>query len=164
MSQIIARCPQCNRAVKVPEDLFGQAIQCPSCNNTFLAPALESSAARAPTYSDSPGPWADTPALYTEDSRDRRVAYGKPDRSVLILTLGILGLVICGPLGIAAWVMGNTDLAAIRRGEVDRTGEGMTRAGQILGIVSTVLFIVQLVVLGLWITFVATVVASRPRW
>ncbi|MCP4894736.1 MAG: DUF4190 domain-containing protein, partial [Actinomycetales bacterium] len=29
-----------------------------------------------------------------------------PDRSSIVLVLGVLSLVICAPLGIAAWVMG----------------------------------------------------------
>ena len=63
----------------------------------------------------------------------------RPHRATLILVLGILGLVLCMPLGIAAWVMGNSDLAAMNRGEVDPTGRGMTEAGRVVGIVSVVL-------------------------
>jgi hypothetical protein len=64
----------------------------------------------------------------------------RPHRATLILILGILGLVLCMPLGIAAWVMGNADLAAMNRGEVDPTGRGMTEAGRVVGIVSVALF------------------------
>lgn len=59
----------------------------------------------------------------------------RPHRGVLVLVFGILGIVSCFPLGIAAWVMGNADLAAMQRGEMDRSGEGMTRAGKVCGIV-----------------------------
>jgi hypothetical protein len=48
---------------------------------------------------------------------------------------GLLGL----PLGIAAWVMGNTDLAKIRSGAMDPGGSGPTRLGRECGIVGTFL-------------------------
>ncbi len=63
----------------------------------------------------------------------------RPHRGVLILVLGILGIVLCMPLGIAAWVMGSGDLAAMGRGEIDPTGRSMTQAGKVCGIISVVL-------------------------
>lgn len=53
-----------------------------------------------------------------------------------ILVLGILGLVLCMPLGIAAWIMGNNSLAAIDRGEGDPSQRGTINAGRICGMVS----------------------------
>ena len=41
--------------------------------------------------------------------------------------------------------MGNGDLAAMRAGRMDRTGEGMTQAGRILGIVAVVLLCIGIV-------------------
>lgn len=73
-------------------------------------------------------------------------------RGVLILVLGILGLTICFPLGIAAWVMGNTDLAQMDSGRMDPEGRGMTQAGRICGMIS-----VAFAVLGLLI-FIGTLV------
>ena len=58
-------------------------------------------------------------------------------RGGLILTLGILGLVCCQLAAPFAWRMGYTDLAAMRDGRMDRAGEGMTKAGMILGIAGT---------------------------
>jgi len=65
----------------------------------------------------------------------------KPHRGTLILVLGILSLVCCGLLGIAAWLMGNTDLKEMAAGTMDPTGQGMTNAGKICGIIGTVLTI-----------------------
>jgi hypothetical protein len=79
---------------------------------------------------------------YEDDYRPRR-RYGRPHRGGAVLALGILSIVICTPLGIFAWVMGNRDLDAIRRGEMDREGEGLTQAGKICGIVGTVLLVLQ---------------------
>ena len=66
----------------------------------------------------------------------------KPHRGTLILVLGILGLVICGPLGIAAWVMGNGDLKEMDAGALDPSGRSMTNAGRICGMIATILMIV----------------------
>lgn len=64
-----------------------------------------------------------------------------PLRSVnggLILTLGILGLLLCNLLGPFAAVMGSNAVAAIDRGEADPNERGSANAGRILGIISTV--------------------------
>jgi len=72
----------------------------------------------------------------------------QPHRGVLVLILGILGLLLCFPLGIVAWIIGNGDLEAMRSGRMDRTGEGLTQAGRICGMVSVALAALGLV-LGL---------------
>ena len=76
-----------------------------------------------------------------------------PHRGNTILVLGILGLIVCGPLGIAAWVMGKGDLAKIDACLMDPTGRGTTQAGMVLGIIGTVLIIVQV---GLGILIMAS--------
>ncbi|MCL4177337.1 MAG: DUF4190 domain-containing protein [Verrucomicrobia bacterium] len=77
----------------------------------------------------------------------------RPHRGVLILVFGILGLVLCFPFGIAAWIMGNGDLSEIRGGRMDPTGEGLTQAGRICGIVATVLAILGVLVFFLMLAF-----------
>ncbi len=71
----------------------------------------------------------------------------KPHRGTLILVLGILGLVICGPLGIAAWVMGNGDLKQMDAGTLDPSGRGITNAGRICGMIATILMILAVVIM-----------------
>ena len=61
----------------------------------------------------------------------------KPHRGTLILVLGILSLVACGPLGIAAWIMGNGDLKEMDAGAMDPSGRSTTNAGRICGIISS---------------------------
>jgi len=68
-----------------------------------------------------------------------------PHRGGMILVMGILGIVICAPLAIVAWVMGQGDLGKIRSGMMDPAGQGTTQAGMILGIVGTILFILSIV-------------------
>jgi hypothetical protein len=71
----------------------------------------------------------------------------KPHRGTLILILGILGLVICGPLGIVAWVMGNGDLKEMDAGALDPSGRSMTNAGRICGMIACILMIIAVVVM-----------------
>ncbi len=69
-----------------------------------------------------------------------------PHRGVLILVLGILGIVCCIICGIVAWVMGNNDLKKMADGVMDPSGQGLTTAGKICGIVGVVLQIIGIVV------------------
>ena len=59
-----------------------------------------------------------------------------------ILVLGILGWVLCGFLGIIAWVQGNAHERGCRARGV--TPSGAAVAGKILGMIATFLLIVQL--------------------
>ena len=68
-----------------------------------------------------------------------------PHRGTTVLVMGILSLVICAPLGIAAWIMGKGDLAKIDAGQMDPSGRGTTQAGVVLGIIGTVLLALQVV-------------------
>lgn len=70
----------------------------------------------------------------------------KPHRGTLILVLGILGLILCQPVGIAAWVMGNADLKQIAAGAMDPEGKSMTQIGKILGIIAVVLMVVGILI------------------
>jgi len=69
----------------------------------------------------------------------------KPHRGTLILVLGILSLIVCAPLGIVAWIMGNADLKQIEAGQMDPEGKQLTTIGKILGIIATILLIIAIV-------------------
>lgn len=71
----------------------------------------------------------------------------KPHRGAIILVYGILGLLVCPLLGIAAWTMGNNDLREMNAGYMDRTGKELTNAGRILGMVATGILILQGVII-----------------
>jgi hypothetical protein len=81
----------------------------------------------------------------------------EPHRGALIANLGNasmfiggLSLCLCGlgaavsiPLGVAAWVMANRDLALMRSGAVDPAGRAQTEAGRtgaVVGIVLSLIF------------------------
>ena len=78
----------------------------------------------------------------------------EPHRGVVILVLGILSLTFCQPLGIAAWIMGNTDMRKIQAGQMDPSGEALTQGGRICGIIGTILFGIGLVISAILLVFV----------
>jgi hypothetical protein len=76
-----------------------------------------------------------------------------PHRGVLILILGIAGIVCCFIAGIVAWILGNKDLEEMAQGRMDPTGQGLTQAGKICGIVSVVLQIIGIIIWFLVVGF-----------
>lgn len=103
-----------------------------------------------------------------DDRSDREVDYddthrggGEPHRGVLILVLGILSLMVCGVLGIAAWMMGKSDLEKMRIGQMDKEGEPLTKVGYILGIVGSILFMLQMLLLVVYFVFFMVLIAGE---
>ena len=66
-----------------------------------------------------------------------------PEGASTILVLGILGLLICAPLGIAAWIQGNTYMKRCK--EIGVEPEGSAVAGRICGMIASILMLVVLV-------------------
>ncbi len=88
----------------------------------------------------------------------------EPHRATTILILGILSLVVCQPLGIAAWMMGSADLKKMKAGQMDRSGEGQTQAGYVLGIISLVIMAISLLMFCLIFAMAGvTGVALQPQ-
>jgi hypothetical protein len=101
-----------------------------------------------------------------DDFDDDIHATVQPHRGVMILVFGILGVlsiscVLLGFLGIFAWVMGKRDLELMRRGQMDKEGRSLTHAGYILGIVGTILFMLQSLFWVAYIAFIAYIFATR---
>lgn len=65
----------------------------------------------------------------------------KESRADLVLMLGILSLFMCGPLGIIAWIIANSDLRKMRAGIVSSRKVGLLKVGKALGIVGAILFV-----------------------
>lgn len=70
----------------------------------------------------------------------------RPHRGALILVFGILSFVVCPFFGIAAWVMGNSDLRDMAAGRIDPSGRDLTQAGRICGMVGTLLVLIPMVI------------------
>ncbi|MCL4201870.1 MAG: hypothetical protein KJ000_05205 [Pirellulaceae bacterium] len=145
-------CSGCGQTLRVADEHAGKKARCPACGTIADVPLAGSPAAAFeeptrqwpgdPPFKPSANPFADRPEPainpYASPSAPmvRPGQYGKPHRAGLVLTFGIIGILCCMPFGIAAWVMGASDLAEIRAGRMDPSGEGTTRVGMILGIVS----------------------------
>ena len=93
------------------------------------------------------------------DDAPRRGSGGKPHRGGMILTFGILGLLCCGIFAILAALMGSADLKEMAAGRMDKSGESMTKVGQILGFIAIALNVVT--ILGYGIFFVAMGAGAR---
>jgi len=86
-------------------------------------------------------------------------AHLRPHRGGLILALGLLGLLSCQLLGVMAWLMGSEDLKEIRAGRMDPDGEGLTQAGTVLGIISSVILGLSLLAV-LFVMFMMAAIAA----
>lgn len=151
-------CTGCGRQLRVPDAHAGKQARCPACGqicpipqsspgNDNLPPPSPSPVGPSVTPpGPSPNPFADqaspqsqspfsSPNPYQPPGYAGGVFQGAPHRGGLILTFGLLGFFCCIFFGIAAWIMGNEDLNAMRAGRMDPSGEGLTRAGMILGII-----------------------------
>ena len=83
----------------------------------------------------------------------------QPHRGTMILVFGILGLIVCFPFGVVAWVMGNTDLKAMDAGTMDPEGRGTTQAGKIIGMIATILNVLGFII-GILFFAVALILAA----
>lgn len=154
-------CTGCGQTLRVADEHAGKMARCPKCGAVVGVPAAGTAASAVPPLQPVPdflqpaassNPFGDRPDQvanpYAAPAAPQAPvrSYGRPHRGGMILTFGILGLLCCLPLGIVAWVMGATDLKAIRAGTMDPAGQSMTQAGMVIGIISVVLA-------SLWIVF-----------
>lgn len=177
---ITVDCPSCNRKLRVPDDLLGKKVKCPTCSTTFTAEEAAAPPPEPPVEEEveervpARRPAAPPPDEYAEDEeeedegyerprrRRRRRSYSVPHRGSLVLVLGILSVVgilsiILGPI---AWSMGNHDLKEIRAGRMDPEGEGTTNAGRICGIIGTIIGALQVLCCGVYVVAIIAAVAS----
>jgi LSD1 subclass zinc finger protein len=158
-------CPSCRRQLRLPPDLLGRSVRCPTCSTTFTAedPAATSEAVPLAAEAATPASSARDRAgdaeeraspprrrRRDEDDEDERPwdrgptvrRDCEPHRGGMVLALGIVGIVVPllgGPCAIIAWVMGQRDRVKIHDRVMDPAGEGLTLAGWICGIIGTVL-------------------------
>jgi hypothetical protein len=106
---------------------------CPQCGENLQPDAkfcYKCGAQISPVNAGNPGTQS-SPA-------STQAGYQKPGRGGVILTLGILSIVMFGPLtGIPAWIMGHHDLREIRAGLISQGEYSLTTAGMVLGIIGT---------------------------
>lgn len=76
-------------------------------------------------------------------------SYPEASQATTALVLGIIGIVLCQFLGPVAWVMGNNEMEAIDAGRRAPENRGTANAAKILGIISTVLLALGIVLVVL---------------
>jgi hypothetical protein len=76
-------------------------------------------------------------------------------KGMTILILGILSLVCCSPLGIAAWLMGNSALKEIDAQPGRYANRQIVQIGRILGIIGTVILVLTVI----WFLFLGGLAA-----
>ena len=147
----ITQCPQCQRKLNVPDAQLGQTVRCPLCGEEFTAAVLHIQ--RPPPVS----PQREPPSRSRDDEDFGRRAPSdyndfrtssrevRPHRGGLILALGLIGMfmsfcVLPGWImgGIAA-SMGALDLQQMARGTIDESGRGLTKGGQVCGIIALII-------------------------
>jgi ABC-type Fe3+ transport system permease subunit len=79
--------------------------------------------------------------------------------ATMALVLGILSFVCCGLLGIPAYIIGKRAEREIQASNGALTGEGMAKAGWILGLIAMILLVVSL--LAVVVLFAGGVMTSN---
>jgi ABC-type Fe3+ transport system permease subunit len=69
------------------------------------------------------------------------------------LVLGILSLVVCGPLGIPAYIIGKRAEREVKMSQGQLSGEGLAKAGWIMGLIAMILMALGILLLILLVAF-----------
>ena len=162
-------CVGCGKTLRVQDEHAGESAKCPECQAITVIPDAsvageESRSDDGFHISDGNNPFADADDSVQRDRNPFEAPKADIDpqkgdgmsgailqqhRGVLILVLGIMSLICCNLLGIAAWVMANEDLARMDRGQMDSSGRSLTQAGKVCGIIA-----LGLMALGIVLQFV----------
>jgi len=116
----------------------------------WLFPSLKTQPVHSPQY--SPPGFSAPPAVSVYPSSPGNsfgsqmtyspARYVAPHRGPLILVLALMGLFIqCPIFPFMTWVMGSNDLREMQAGRMDPSGRDLTRAGMVIGMVLSVLWI-----------------------
>lgn len=160
----LVQCPECqHRFIASETSLRAQSTAAPS-SSPPVVPSGQSPDSKRRRHDDTDS-WDGDPRRrrsryddeFDEFDQSRRIRQNyAPHRGGLIMALGLVSLVggfsLCGApaiIGPVAWALGSHDLREIREGRMDPSGESMTRAGQVCGIISTVLLLLLAAFLGL---------------
>ncbi|MDI6784235.1 MAG: DUF4190 domain-containing protein [bacterium] len=119
---------------------------CPNCGTKFI---------QIPTSTEGsaplPLPHPQTPI--TTSLPAAGISAKASSRAITALVFGILGIVCCQPIGIAGWIIGASELKKIKSGLSSEEGKAYATAGMIMGIISTTIFTMVMVVSIIWLIF-----------
>jgi predicted Zn finger-like uncharacterized protein len=110
-------CPSCQRTLRVPESLLGQAVKCPSCSHTFTAPehVEDEAPSRRPDspppqdkFGDAPVPSKRRPRDEADDEDDYEPPFRgsrrrdeKPGKVQAIAIMTLIGGILATLTGVA---------------------------------------------------------------
>jgi len=166
---IEVNCSQCASLLRVADEHAGKKAKCPNCeaiNEIPLASTTANNPENGVGYAGSNQPGNHPQAGTNPYSQGAHPHYhpqqfpGQPHRGGLVFALGIIGLLICQIPGIFAFFMGKEDLKKMKSGMMDPSGEGLTQAGMIMGLISLILLGIGLAVSVIYIIFIIVVVAG----
>lgn len=80
------------------------------------------------------------PPSYGQSPYGAPVPQGTNKKAIWALVLGIIGVLCCGPLGIVAIILGRSAQSEIA--QTGQGGQGMAKAGFILGIIALVFLVI----------------------
>src|SRR5437660_10240487 len=67
---MIIDCPSCSRKLRVPDDLLGKQVKCPTCGHTFGAAATQIAETAAPSTGAPVNLQLDAPSSSTEPTQE----------------------------------------------------------------------------------------------
>lgn len=136
--RITADCQVCQGAAgnwQPAERLFPSLKAQPTFSPQYAPPGFSSPPAPSVYPAASQNPYA-APSIQSPNR------YMAPHRGALILVLGLMGLVIqCPVFPLMSWVMGSNDLREMQAGRMDPMGRDLTKAGMVIGMVLSILWI-----------------------
>ncbi len=106
-----------------------------------------------PQYQGAP-PYYGAPGFDQQGYGYPAQAYPRQSQATVALVLSIMGFMCCGVPSIIGLFMAQSELAAIRRGDVDPTNHGTARAAFIIGMIVSVL------TLGVFVLWIVALFAS----
>lgn len=124
------RCKTCGKLLRTNQENAGRPAACPGCGDRVEVPLDIVEVGDRLVATIEPASHASYPVL--------------PHRGGLVLAFGILSWMTCPAFGIAAWALAAQDLKLMRLGEMDPSGEGLTRAGLYLGAINVALCAIAL--------------------
>jgi hypothetical protein len=89
----------------------------------------------------APGPYPGQPQYPAQGYPGQWPAYPEASQAVLALVMGIIGLFVFWPVAPVAWVIGRKEVRAVDAGRRDPANRGVALAGQVMGIIGTVLLV-----------------------
>ena len=86
--------------------------------------------------------------------------YPESSNAVASLVVSLCGFIFCGLLFPIGWWLGSKEVRAIDEGRRDPSNRGTARAGQLIGMIMTILFVLMIVAVVLLVVVGSSVEAS----